>query len=302
MNNREVALQKLRITALTFLIISICFIVAQLVAAIVFSAGGVTDIATLTEPGNNTKGLSVLKIAQFLSSFLSFIIPSFLVALLLYNKPLERLKLNEKVHPAWFLLPIVILFISTPWMNMIIKWNESITFPQNMSGLFHSLQASEQSAKEITEAMLAGTNFASLAINLLLVALLPALGEELLFRGVLQSLIRDLTKNKHVAVLLSAFLFSAIHFQFFGFIPRFILGAFFGYLVVYSGSLWTAICAHLFNNAMAVIVYFYINKGVIQKGAEEFGSKSSDISFSLISFIITALLLLLLFRKFKHEL
>ncbi|HOY38140.1 MAG: CPBP family intramembrane metalloprotease [Bacteroidales bacterium] len=302
MTHNDQILKNFRVIALTILIIALGFILAQITTAIVLIHGGVTDINSLTGPNPDAGALGILKLGQFFSSFFSFLLPAIIVAWLIYRKPAERLKLNSVCHIAWYVLPVVILFFSLPWMNMVIKWNEAITFPECMSGLYHSLQDSEQMAKKMTELILSGNSTYTLLINILLVALLPALAEELMFRGIIQSLIHDLTHNKHVAVLLSAILFSAIHFQFFGFIPRFLLGAFFGYLVMYSGSLWPAILAHFFNNAMAVIVYFYINKGAIQKDLEDFGSNSSDIMFTLISAMITIFLIAILFRKFKSEL
>src|SRR5207344_1198984 len=105
-----------------------------------------------------------------------------------------------------------------------------------------------------------GTSVLSLAINLFIIAFLPALGEELFFRGMMQKLFSQLTKNNHLAIIITSIIFSAIHLQFYGFLPRMVLGIFLGYLLVWSGSLWLPILAHFVNNASAVLFTFLDNQ------------------------------------------
>jgi membrane protease YdiL (CAAX protease family) len=131
--------------------------------------------------------------------------------------------------------------------------------PESMQSLEQNFKAAEESSKNMVNVMISGTSISALIINILLVGLLPAVGEELLFRGVIQKHLAAMFKNQHVAIFIAAFLFSAVHFQFYGFIPRLMLGMIFGYLVYYSGSMWTAIFAHFFNNSMAVIAIFLQN-------------------------------------------
>jgi membrane protease YdiL (CAAX protease family) len=111
--------------------------------------------------------------------------------------------------------------------------------------------------------MLAGDKFTGLLLNLGIIAVLPALGEEFIFRGVLQTLLTKWFKNTHLAIFIAAFLFSSIHLQFYGFIPRLVLGLFFGYLFFWSKNIWLAVWAHLINNALAIILMFLGNKGNI---------------------------------------
>ena len=114
--------------------------------------------------------------------------------------------------------------------------------------------ASEEQAGKITKLLLGSTAVSDLLINLLVIAIIPAIGEELLFRGVIQKQFIALTESKGAAVVLTSLLFSALHMQFFGFLPRFALGVLLGFLYVWSGSLWLPIMAHFFNNATAVIL------------------------------------------------
>jgi membrane protease YdiL (CAAX protease family) len=182
-------------------------------------------------------------------------------------------------------------------MNIIIIWNQSLQLPESLSGLEKSLQSMEESGLKMTEIMLAGNGFGSLLINLLLMAVIPAIGEEFLFRGVIQKHLIEWTRKPHLAIIISAIIFSAVHFQFYGFIPRVILGMIFGYLVFYSGSLWPAIFAHFFNNAMAVMAYKYAGDSLGQSEIDTFGTTSSDFYFILIGLVIAYFIGRHLFRK-----
>ena len=116
------------------------------------------------------------------------------------------------------------------------------------------MKASEESAAKQIEFMLKRNTVQDLLLNLVLVAVFAGVGEELFFRGVLQRLFIKLFKNPWAGILVTAFIFSAIHFQFYGFIPRFILGILLGLIYWYSGSLWPAIIAHFAYDAFAVIM------------------------------------------------
>jgi membrane protease YdiL (CAAX protease family) len=137
-------------------------------------------------------------------------------------------------------------------------------------------------------------------VNLLMIAILPAIGEELLFRGVLLRLFREWTKNVHVAIIITALLFSFIHFQFYGFLPRFLMGVLFGYLVYWSGSLWVSVIAHFVNNGTAVIVAWLGARYFPNLDFNTFGSTHNPWIL-VASGTITALVLLLLWIKRKKE-
>ncbi len=115
----------------------------------------------------------------------------------------------------------------------------------------------EGNAEKLTLAFLKMDSPLDLMLNILIVALLPAIGEELLFRGCLQQLLVEWTKKPHLSIFIAAALFSAIHFQFLGFVPRMLIGAFLGYLFYWSGNLWYAIIGHFVNNALQVVGYYF---------------------------------------------
>jgi len=146
----------------------------------------------------------------------------------------------------------------------------------------------------LTEQCLKADNFGILLINLGLMALLPAFAEELSFRGTLQQILG----NKHLAIWLTAIVFSAIHMQFYGFIPRMLMGAMFGYIFVWTGSLWVPIVMHFTNNSLAVIAYYLLD-GIEENGknyADTFGAGTTWY-IGVISLVITSLGLLIFYRR-----
>jgi membrane protease YdiL (CAAX protease family) len=114
----------------------------------------------------------------------------------------------------------------------------------------------EDKADNLIDMLVVSNTFWVMILNLITIALIPAIAEEMIFRGVFQKIFNNLFKSGHIAIWVTAFIFSAIHFQFFGFIPRFILGLVFGYLFYWSGSLWLSIISHFVNNAFPVIMAY----------------------------------------------
>jgi membrane protease YdiL (CAAX protease family) len=147
------------------------------------------------------------------------------------------------------------------------------------------MRNSENTAQKLTDAFLAANTWGGLLINMVMVAVLAAVGEELIFRGILVRLFREWTGNVHLAVIIPALLFSALHLQFYGFFGRLVLGIILGYLLVWSGSLWVPITVHFLNNAMAVVVSFLDQRGLISTDLESFGS-SQNIYIIIVSFIL----------------
>ncbi len=245
----------------------------------------------------DSKNAYLLKLIQFVSALFTFVIPPLIIGKLLYKNIENYLKLNISPDITYYFLIVLFMFAIMPAMNIIIEWNESIKFPEWLSGMEDRMRRSEDSTQNMIKIILAGDRYFDLAVNILLIAAIPAIGEEFLFRGVIQKFLTDRLKNVHIAILISAFLFSAIHFQFFGLVPRFLLGAFFGYLVYYSKSLWPAIWAHFLNNAVAVTAMFYISKGDLSEKIEKIGTQGYDIFYVIIGLIITVFLGYFLFRK-----
>ena len=140
-----------------------------------------------------------------------------------------------------------------------------------------------------------------LLFNLFMIALLPAIGEELLFRGVIQRIFTGWTRSNHWGIWISAILFSALHMQFYGFIPRMLLGVLFGYLLVWSGSMWLPITAHFFNYGIVVIGIWLIDRKLLSSEFETIGSTNGSYYLAAISLALVLLLMFLIRKENRNE-
>lgn len=216
-----------------------------------------------------------MKIAQGLSSIMMFIVPPIVYYCITRKEhQLQDLGLRRLASPKWLILiGVVLMFVSIPVTATLTTWNESMSLGGVLSQLEELMKRLEETAQAATEKMLNVNTFGGLLLNLLIIALIPAIGEEMTFRGVLQqSLTRRM--NPHIAIFLSAAIFSFIHFQFYGFLPRMFLGLLLGYMFYITGSLWTSMLMHFVNNGAAVVLYYLDNKGIIED-AEHFGETQS---------------------------
>ena len=231
-----------------------------------------------------------MKIAQGLSSIMMFVVPPIVYFFITRKEDqMEAMGLREPVEPQWIILiGVVLMFVSLPVTNQLTRWNESTTIFSSFEKLEDYLKMLEETAAATTEKMLNVDTIGGLLLNLLVIALIPAIGEELTFRGVLQQgLMRKM--NPHVAIVISAAIFSFIHFQFFGFLPRMFLGLLLGYMFYITDSLWTSILMHFVNNGTAVVVYYLNNKGTISIDPEHFG-EVPNLWMVTMSLVVTVLL------------
>jgi len=251
---------------------------------------GLLNGVNMADPGT----IRMLKFFQISQSVSLFIVPSLLASWLLFENTPEALCLNRPVKGIPAILVIFLVFMVNPFINFLGGINSEFHLPEFLKGLEDWMRNAEETAGSLTEAFLKVEGVGGLIFNLFMVAVLPALGEELLFRGVIQKILTDMTRNHHWGIWISAALFSALHMQFFGFIPRLLLGAMFGYLLVWSGSLWLPILAHFINNATAVIALWLIDKGVISSAIEDFGTGWEYWYYALPSLVIGIFILIII--------
>lgn len=199
----------------------------------------------------NHASTGALLLFQGLQAFGVFIIPALCMR---YLWGYQQLTVSNQQSGLLALLGVGIMVTAIPLINSMVAWNESIRLPESLRGLEQWIQQTEAQAELLLQGFLTYKNGAwqVLLLNLLVLAILPGIGEELAFRGVLQSLFR----NRHVAVWVTAFVFSFVHFQFYGFIPRLLLGALFGYVLLWSGRLGLCMLMHATNNALSVLVFY----------------------------------------------
>ena len=218
-----------------------------------------------------------LLLGQGISSILIFIVPPIVYYYVTRKQnPVAALGLRSVNRPWGFyiLIGVVLMFASLPATNQLTEWNEGMSFGPAFAKLEEYLKTMEEAAAEVTERMLNVDTVGGLLLNLFVIALIPAIGEELTFRGLLQQSLTRSMKNPHVAIILTGAIFSFIHFQFYGFLPRMFLGILLGYMFYISGSLWTSMAMHFVNNGTAVVVYYLNHKGIIDVDVDHFGAMS----------------------------
>lgn len=242
--------------------------------------------------------INLLKIGQGIGSILMFIVPPLVLYAVAYDKPLQEIGFRP-IDDLWILLiGLALMFVSLPVTNQLTTWNEGMQLPVSLKPIEDLLRQMEEQAGSLTDRMLQVDSLGGLLFNLLVIALIPAIGEELTFRGVMQQwLVRSL-KNPHVAILLSSAIFSFIHLQFYGFLPRMFLGMLLGYLFYYSGSIWVSIALHFLNNGSAVVIAFLEHKGVIETTPEEFGA-TSNVALIVGSLVLT--IALVWFSRYRSK-
>ena len=279
----------------------LAFLVVSLVVAIPFF--GVDSMLSLTNINdlNNPESLRILKYFQVVQSIGVFIIPPFILGWLFYGNSVEYLSLNKSVNFASVLLVLLLSFAASPFIYFIGEMNANMQLPDWLSGVENWMKNAEGNAAELTEAFLKVDNLGGLLFNVFMVAFLPAIGEELLFRGVLQRIFTNWTKNIHWGIWITAILFSAMHMQFYGFVPRMFLGVLFGYLLVWSGSMWLPIIAHFINNAVAVIGMYLIDKKLLTPDIEEIGTTSDSYYMAVISVVLITVFMLMIKRQNSEE-
>ncbi len=197
---------------------------------------------------------------QFAQAIGMFVVPPFVLAYFWSDKPFKYLCLDKKPGLVNVLFVILFMMLVIPFVNLLGEWNQQLRLPHAFAAIEAQMKTSETERGLLAEKLLNVHSLKGLFGNVFLMAFIPALGEELFFRGALQQIFQN-RKNAIMAIWFTAFIFSAIHFQFYGFVPRFLLGAFFGYLLVWSGNLWLPILAHFTNNAVAIVFYYLKHNG-----------------------------------------
>ncbi|MDX9907827.1 MAG: CPBP family intramembrane glutamic endopeptidase [Mariniphaga sp.] len=260
--------------------------VTFLLATGIWGSDALNDLSA----GNTDGQLNLLRIAQIISQTGIFILPVLLFAWLTDSKPLRSLGFTKPL-PRQFIIALLVIPVAGPMINELVQWNEALRLPQALHGVEEWMKTSEENATRLTEGFLKAPGWNTLWINVLMIGLLPAIGEELLFRSILIGFLRKHFRSIHWPVVISSLIFSAIHLQFYGFIPRFVLGMILGYLFVWSGSVWLPMLAHFVNNVSTVIISFLYYNHYISTSAETIG-ESPDWPWVMLSVLLTLGLLM----------
>ena len=234
---------------------------------------------------------------QTFSTPIPFIGAAFFFWILIEKQSVHDLSLRETSLPMFLLVGILVIG-SMPFDTIFIELNQQLILPESMKAIQQWMKASEDSAAEMTKFLTDFKHPSQLIVALVVVAVLAGISEELIFRGVLQNIALRAFGNPHLAIWFAAFWFSFIHFQFYGFLPRMLLGALFGYLYFWTKNLWVPMFAHFVNNGFTLLmVYLYKNKTV------KMDIESTDympIPAVLTSLVLTGLILRFFYQKYAQ--
>ena len=282
------------------LIFSAVFIGALLICNFaligIYGIKGIMDIASLnpsTPHLNNS-----LWVLQLIGTTLPIFVAPVFFAKVIVNDEHDYIKPGINFHWGLLVLVFLLMFLSNPTIELLSNINLKMKLPDYLKGLEDWMKDSENSAQKITGIMLRMNTIWDMLLDLLLIGLLTAIMEEFMFRGVIQTIFVRWTNNVHAAVWITAILFSAFHMEFYGFLPRLLLGVLFGYFVAWSGSIWPAVWAHFLNNGTDVVVTYLYQHKIIKDNPDD------QHLFNYIGYAISAallLLLMLIYRKIALE-
>jgi uncharacterized protein len=261
----------------SFLILFGVFLISMVIGNLIGTAFMISiadlswsEIATLSSTIiENPNGWWALIVNQGISSLFTFIISG-----IFYWKYIEKKKFDDLSWNSFPSLPVMaLLLLSQLFFAPLNGWvqgvNESLELPTYFSGIENFIKSMEKELSELTQYLTSFTTPMQLIVALVVIAGVAGVGEELIFRGLLQRKLFIALKNEHLAIWLAAFIFSAIHFQFYGFLPRLLLGAMFGYFYFWTGNIWVPIVGHVFNNGLAVLMIHLVNKKMISSEMEK---------------------------------
>jgi membrane protease YdiL (CAAX protease family) len=234
----------------------------------------------LTRPG----AVESLKWSPIITSVAFFFFPAFLFAVFTFrSRQFYFLGFRNPEKPNMFILAAICALVVLPAMFWLGQLNQGLPISEQLREL-------EKTAGKTMETILKVNSPLDVVINLIVVALVPAFCEEIFFRGAVQRVLIHLTKNPWAGIIITGILFSAMHFQFLGFLPRAALGIVLGVLYWYSGSLWTSIIAHFVINAVQVIAVSYMPKYV-----------NENPQMPLLSAIVSAVAVCVILWYFKNK-
>jgi membrane protease YdiL (CAAX protease family) len=274
---------------------AVTFFLGMVLASPLFGVG-MKDILSALSDFENPVTLKLLKYFQVIQSFGLFIFPSLLAGYFFERSSKRYLCLDKPSKWQIYLLTLLLMLASLPLINWMVSVNDMMKLPEFLRGLEEWMKSTEKEATKLTEAFMQMPTVGSFLFNMLMIAILPAIGEEFMFRGLIQRLLKDWLGNIHLAIFISALLFSAMHMQFYGFFPRMVLGIMFGYMFYWTGSLWIPIFAHFIQNGLVVTVTYLGQQGIIGGDYENFGSTDNFLVI-LVSLLISAIILFILRKR-----
>lgn len=254
----------LQFLILVLIAISIVFVGNVIGLALVVAFYGLEMVTNITQLDFSAPGTgNALWILQIIGTTIPLFITPLVFARGVMKQPREYLKPSFRFPLQLLLIVFAVMMVSSPLIELLSNINQKMVLPEYLRGVQDWMRESEDRAQKLVTVLLKMDTIWGVIANVIAIGLFTAIVEELMFRGCVQTIFIKWTGNVHVAVWITAILFSAFHMEFFGFLPRVLLGVLFGYFAAWSGSVWPAVLAHFINNALAVIVtYLYQHKTI----------------------------------------
>jgi uncharacterized protein len=228
----------------------------------------------------------LLMLVQGVSHLFSYLIPGLLFWRLVEHRRWDDFS-NRPLSAVQSVGLVVLLTIAfMPFNGLVIEWNQQMDLPDTLAPLEQWMKQKEEDLSRITTFLTTFSSPLQLVIALLVIGVIAAIGEEVIFRGLLQRKLAQWTGNMHTAIWLAAIVFSAIHVQFYGFVPRVLLGALFGYLYVWSRNLWVPILAHFVNNGFTVFMVWLYQRKMVPVDIEN--TESVPLTLAFFSLLLTS--------------
>jgi membrane protease YdiL (CAAX protease family) len=290
-NRLHPSLQFLILTGIVIIMVAIGYLIAAGIIVIVYDVDVLMELAQLRLSTPET--VNALWILQIVSTTIPLLIAPVFFAYVIVREPSEYLKPSFKFPWQLLLIVLGIMIVSAPLIEFLSNLNQKMVLPPYLNGVQQWMREKEDQAQKLTAVLLQMKTIWSMINNVIMVGLFTAVVEEFMFRGCIQTIFKRWTNNPHAAIWITAILFSAFHMEFFGFLPRLMLGVVFGYFTVWSGSIWPAVWGHFINNGTAVVVtYFYQQKKINVNPDDQHIFNYGSYLFSLI----IVLFLLYLYR------
>jgi len=238
-------------------IIALCTIFAIfLVSILIISKVGISPEAILEAQQNILDYPELLQGSLFLQTLGVFLFPSIICAWLFSDNYKEYLSIEQPVNLSVAFWTIISIIVAVPFLNLTYYFNQQMTFPEAFGWLENWMKEMESANAKSLEIILDTKNITTIVFNILIICVMAGISEEFMFRGLLQKCFSKVIINPHVLIWTIAILFSAIHFQFYGFITRMLLGAWLGYLMYYTKTIWIPVLAHFTNNMLGTGAYY----------------------------------------------
>ena len=245
---------------------------------------------------NIRQSANTMRLAQTIQTIIMFLCSALVFAYLCHGNVKAYFKAGIKINIKYLLFAIAIIIVIQPLIYTISYYNHQLVLPDFLAPLENWMKDKEAVAERTMNLLFEERTITGLVLNLLVIAVVAGLAEEFFFRGCIQQMIQKIVNNPHAAVWIAAVIFSVMHFQFYGFVPRVLLGALLGYLYIWSGSIWVPVIIHTIHNALNVVIAFVYYNTEMYGRMENFGL-ADNVLFIITSVILSLVIVFILYRK-----